>query len=165
MARTKQKKQNIADKAVIARENEKIINDFLLQFAYTLTIGVITIFMYNALTYRNGYGYDAYIFANKISWFAFAVTLVLGILFIALYIIKKNNKYKITSIYSLVTAVVAFWYVGVQEIVHRAPFLKNIFSGNERIIICIFPLLGIALIAEFAVYFVRYYSLNGKKKK
>lgn len=165
MARQKNHVQNIKDKAAVARQNEKIINDILLQFAYTLTIGVISIFMFNALTYRNGYDYSAYVFANKFSWFAFAVTLVLGILFAALYIIKKNNKYKIICIYLFVTSAVSFWYVGVQEIVHRLPFLKNIFSGNESIILCIFPLLGIALVVEFAVYFIRYYKINKRNKK
>ena len=45
MARQKNHVQNTKDKAAAARQNEKIINDFLLQFAYTLTIGVISIFM------------------------------------------------------------------------------------------------------------------------
>ena len=43
MANIKHTKQ---EKAILAKRNEKVINDFLLQFAYTLLIGVITIFAF-----------------------------------------------------------------------------------------------------------------------
>ena len=74
-------------------KNEKVINDFLLQFAYTLMIGVISIFMYNAANFR--YGSGAYDFSNKLMWIVFAISLILCILFAALYKIKSNGKYKI----------------------------------------------------------------------
>lgn len=165
MARQKNHVQNTKDKAAAARQNEKIINDFLLQFAYTLTIGVISIFMYNAANYM--YGYGAYNFSSKLMWSVFAITAVLCIVFAVLYKLKEQNKYKTMSVYSFVTAVIAFWYVGVQEVVYRLKisFLSNFFTGAPKIILCIFPLLGIALVAEFVVYFVRYYKINRKKKK
>jgi magnesium-transporting ATPase (P-type) len=164
MANMKQNKHNnIKEKAIIAKKNEKVINDFLLQFAYTLMIGVISIFMYNAANFR--YGSGAYDFSNKLMWIVFAISLILCILFAALYKIKSNGKYKITSIYALVTALVAFWYVGVQEVVYRLniAFLSKFFTGAPKIILCIFPALGLALVVEFAVYFIRYYSINRKK--
>ena len=164
MANMKQNKHNnIKEKAIIAKKNEKVINDFLLQFAYTLMIGVISIFMYNASNFM--YGDAAYKASNKLMWTAFTITLVLCIAFAVLYILKKQSKHKTLSIYSFVTAVVAFWYVGVQEIVYRLkiPFVSSFFTGTPKIILCIFPMLGIAIIAEFAVYFIRYYKINRKK--
>lgn len=165
MARQKNHVQNTKDKAAVVRQNEKIINDFLLQFAYTITIGVISIFMYNAANYM--YGYGAYNFSSKLMWGVFVITAVLCIVFAVLYKLKEQNKYKTMSVYLFVTAVIAFWYVGVQEVVFilKISFLSNFFTGAPKIILCIFPLLGIALVVEFAVYFVRYYKINRRKKK
>ena len=42
-------------------------------------------------------------------------------------------------------------------------FLSKFFTGAPKIILCIFPALGLALVVEFAVYFIRYYSINRKK--
>ncbi len=169
MAKTRQKKhyRSMTDKAIIARENEKIINDFLLQFAYTLTIGVISIFVYNALGVF-GYGLDVYNGTKTFIWILFALSLAAGISLSVLYKINSKNKLKISAVYSFITAAVTFWYVGLEKIPYALkdviPFMAK-FSGSQRVIFAIFPLLGIALIAEFAVYFVRYYSLNGKKRK
>lgn len=169
MARTKQKRhyQSMTDKAIMARENEKIINDFLLQFAYTLTIGVISIFVYNALGVF-GYGLDVYNSTKALIWVMFGVSLVAGISLAVLYKINGKNKMKISAIYSFITAVVMFWYVGVEKIPYALkefiPFMEK-FAGSQKVIFAAFPLLGIALVAEFVVYFVRYYSLNGRKKR
>ncbi len=164
MAKMKQSKHDsVKEKATLAKRNEKVINDFLLQFAYTLTIGVISIFMYNASNFM--YGDAAYRASNKFMWGLFALTLVLCIAFLVLYILKKQNKHKTLAIYSFATAAVAFWYVGVQEIVYglKVPFVSKFFTGAPKIILCIFPLLGIALAVEFIVYFIRYYKINRKK--
>ncbi len=164
MAKMKQSKHdNIKEKATLAKRNEKVVNDFLLQFAYTLLIGVVSIFMYNAANFM--YGDNGYRASHKLMWGVFAITLVLCIIFAVVYKLNKQNKHKIMSIYSLVTAVVAFWYVGVQEIVYRIkiPFLSNFFTGAPKIVLCIFPILGVALVIEFVVYFVRYYKVNRKK--
>ncbi len=169
MAGTKQKRhyQSMTDKAVMARENEKIINDFLLQFAYTLTIGVISIFIYNALGIF-GYGLDVYNGTRALMWTIFGICFAGGIALTILYIIKGKNRVKISAVYLYATAFVAFWYVGVEKIFFALkgiiPFMEK-FASSQKIIFAIFPLLGIAIIAEFAVYFARYYSLNGKRKR
>ena len=168
MAKSKQTKHEILkDKAYVAKQNEKIINDFLAQFAYTLTIGALSIFVYNAIGAFN-YGLGAYNFTRVFIWIVFAIALAFGILFTSLATIKKKINYKISAIYSFVTAAVAFWYVGVEKIVYYTksfiPLLQK-FSGSQRIVFAIFPMLAVAVVTEFVVYFVRYYSLNGKKKK
>ena len=168
MARAKQKKQfDRSERAVIAKQNEKIINDFLLQFAYTLTMCVITIFAFNALaSYR--YGAGAYTATRFASWTLFVVCLAVGIILTVLYKLKKKDVTKTAAIYSYVTALIMFWYVGVEKIPYYLqnvmPFMSN-FTGTYKTILSLFPLLGIALVAEFVVYFIRYYSLNGKKKR
>ena len=168
MAKTKQNKHEILkDKAVVAKQNEKIINDFLLQFAYTLTIGVISIFVYNA-TGVFQYGMGAYNFTRTFMWVLFAAALVAGITFTVLNIIKGKKPLGLPAVYSFVTSAVAFWFVGVEKVVYYSkaviPFLEK-FASAQKITFAIFPLLGIAIVAEFIVYFARYYSLNSKKKK
>ncbi len=168
MSRSKQKKHfDKPERAVIAKKNEKIINDFLLQFAYTLTICVITIFAFNALGSFK-YGLGAYTATKFISWTLFVVCLAIGIILTVMYKLKNKDVIRTTAIYSYVTAFVMFWYVGVEKIPYYLqnvlPFMSN-FTGTYKVILALFPILGIALVAEFVVYFIRYYSLNGKKKK
>ena len=167
MAKQKKQIQTVKDKAVIAKQNDKIIGDFLLQFAYTLLVGVVSIFVYNSLGLVN-YGLGTYNVTKTIMWALFVISIISGIVLTILTIIKKNNAYKIPAIYSFVTAFVTFWYVGVEKVVFYGksvlPFLNG-FSGSQKILFTAFPLLAVALVAEFTVYFVRYYSLNGKKKK
>lgn len=168
MAKSKQNKHEVfKDKAFVEKQNEKIINDFLVQFAYTLTIGVISIFVYNAIGAFN-YGLAAYNFTKTFVWIAFAFALALGIIFTVMAIIKKKKSLKISAVYSFVTAAIAFWYVGVEKVVYYTksfiPFLEK-FSGSQRIVFAVFPMLAVAVAVEFIVYFVRYYSVNGKKRK
>ena len=116
MARAKQKKQfDRSERAVIAKQNEKIINDFLLQFAYTLTMCVITIFAYNAIAAVN-YGSDTARTMRFISWALFVVCLAVGIILTVVYKLKKKDVTKTAAIYSYVTALIMFWYVGVEKI-------------------------------------------------
>ena len=165
-ASSSQKHNTKAERLTMAAKNEKIINDLLLQFAYTLTLFVLTIFVFNA-TAAYKYGQGAYTTTRSLMWVLFGVGLALGILFVFLYKNKGKASYKTTSVYSFITAAVAFWYVGVEKIPY---YLQNIipffskFVGTYKAVFAMFPLLGIALVAEFAVYFVRYYSLNSKKK-
>lgn len=168
MSRAKSKKQfNRPERAAIAKQNEKIINDFLLQFAYTLTVCVITIFAFNSLGAFK-YGLGAYNAAKFMSWTFFVICLAAGIISTVMYKLKGKDILKTFSIYSYVTAFVMLWYVGVEKIPYYLqniiPFMSK-FIGTYKVILAMFPLLGIALVAEFVVYFVRYYSLNGKKKR
>lgn len=168
MSRSKQKKHfDNSERVVVAKKNEKIINDFLLQFAYTLTICVITIFVFNAMgAYK--YGHGAYTATRFISWTLFVICLALGIISTVMYKLKGKGINKTAAIYSYVTAFVMFWYVGIEKIPYYLqnviPFMSN-FTGTYKVILAMFPLLGIALVAEFVIYFIRYYSLNGKKKR
>lgn len=166
------KQESLRDKAALARKNEKIISDLLLQFAYTLTIGVITIFMYNGICVL-GYGLDTHYsminFMQKVAW----LTFILGVVFAVWYIIKKKNSLKILSIYSFVTTVVSMWYVSdkimdfLSDKLHIT-FMKELYlnhGGITKAILLMFPALGLALAVEFAVYFIRYYKVNRKSKK
>lgn len=168
MSSSKPKKSiDKSERIDIAKKNEKIINDLLLQFAYTLTICVLTIFVFNA-TAEFKYGLSAYDAVRGFMWVLFAAAIITGIIFAVMYKNKNRAGYKTMSIYSFVTAVVAFWYVGVEKIPYYLqnyiPFFSN-FTGTYKVVFAMFPLLGIAVIVEFAVYFVRYYTLNSKKKK
>lgn len=166
MAKSKKHIQNTQDKAAVAKQNEKIINDLLLQFAYTLTVGVISIFVYNAIGMVK-YGVGAYSASVIFMWVLFAISLVGGIASTVLSIIKSKKNIKTLSIYLYITAFVSFWCVGFQKVVVALkgvfPFL-DIFTGPDKIILVLFPMLAVALVVEFVVYFVRYYSLNSKKK-
>lgn len=167
MSASKPKKTNsMADKMSLKQKNEKIINDLLLQFAYTLTICVFTIFIYNA-TVNISYGTGMYYATRGFSWAMVAISLIVGVLCLVLYRKDQKSIQKTVAIYSFVTALVMFWYVGVEKIPYYLqnvmPFFSN-FVGTYKAVTALFPLLGIAVIAEFVVYFVRYYSVNGKKK-
>lgn len=165
MAKQKKHGQDIKDRVILAKQNEKIINDFLLQFAYTLTIGVVTIFMYNGIA-LHGYGYEAHKAMVSFMSAASVVTFILGIIFAVWYKLKDKKSLKTLSVYSFVTAIIALWYIS-DKVVDKIniAFISNLYPTITKAILLIFPLLGIALIVEFAVYFIRYYKLNGKKKK
>lgn len=168
MSRAKQRKHfDKPERAVIAKQNEKIINDFLLQFAYTLTMCVVTIFVFNALGAFK-YGLGAYTTTKFIVWTLFVVCLALGIFSTVMYKLRNKDIQKTSAIYYYITSFVMFWYVGVEKIPYYLqnvlPFMSK-FTGTYKVILALFPLLGIALVAEFVVYFIRYYSLNGKRKK
>ena len=166
MAKMKQTKHDgIKEKAVIAQKNEKVINDFLLQFAYTLLIGVITIFAYNGIA-NISYGVETYESMVSFMKLAAIVMFVIGIISLVWGIIKKKHGFKILSIYSFITTVVFMWYIS-DKIVDfiNVQFLSDLYRsfGSLKIILSLFPLLGIAIVAEFVVYFIRYYKINRKK--
>ena len=83
MARMKlTKHDSIKEKAVLAKRSEKIINDFLLQFAYTLLIGVVTIFAFNGIA-NYSYGGETYLsmtaFMKNAAIIAFVIVFVIDI--------------------------------------------------------------------------------------
>lgn len=156
------KKGNM-DNMTKKQKHEKIINDLLLQFAYTLTAFVLTIIMFNAIA-QFRYGHSGYLAARGFMWALFGVSAALGILFVCLYNTKKSKSgYKTASIYSFVTAVFAFWFVGAEQIPYFLqkfiPFMSN-FTGTYKVVFAMFPILSVAVIVEFVVYFIRYYSSN-----
>lgn len=164
MAKSRKQIHNAQDKAVVAKQNEKIINDLLLQFAYTLTVGVLAIFVYNAIGMVK-YGVGACKVSIVLMWALFILSVVGGIVCTAVGIIKKKKNLRTLEIYLYITAIVSFWVVGFQKVVVLLkgvlPFL-DAFTGHEKIILAMFPMLGIALVVEFVVYFVKYYSINRK---
>ncbi|GEM_PF-2389757 len=143
---------------------EKITNDLLIQFAYTLVVAVLTIFVFNA-TGVFKYGIDTYNFVRGACWVLFALFAVGGVVALIFYKSKDIHKLKTLSIYSFITALVMFWYVGVEKIPYYLkgiiPVLNKV-SGTYKVIFCMFPLLGVAIIAEFVAYFIRYYSSSKK---
>lgn len=146
--------------------SEKIVNDLLLQFAYTLTAFVLTIIMFNAIA-QFRYGHSGYLAARGFMWALFGVSLALGIFFVCLYNNKKSKiGYKTTAIYSFITAAFAFWFVGAEQIPFYLqkiiPFMGK-FTGTYKVVFAMFPILAVAVIVEFAVYFYRYYTLNKNK--
>ena len=167
MSSAKQKRyQNKSEKAIISDKREKLISDLLLQFAYTLTICVLSIFVYNA-TGLVQYGNGVLHATRGILWAVLVASLGLGI-FLTLMVKNKGKvSCKTGAIYSFVTAVIMFWYVAVENIPYflskYIPFFK-MFASRLKILIMIFPLLGVAVILEFALYFIKYYN-TGKEKK
>lgn len=164
MAKMKQSKHDsIREKVSLAKRNEKVINDFLLQFAYTLLIGVVSIFAYNGIA-NISYGYETHIAMIDFMKAIAIITFVIGIVSLIWSIIKKKNGFKILSIYSFITTVFALWCIS-DKIVDKLNigFITNLYPSITKMLLLIFPLLGIALIAEFAVYFIRYYKINRKK--
>lgn len=167
MARMKlTKHDSIKEKAVLAKRSEKIINDFLLQFAYTLLIGVVTIFAFNGIA-NYSYGGETYLSMTAFMKNAAIIAFVIGIVSLVWGIIKKNHGFKILSIYSFVTTIVFMWYVS-HEIVDmiNISFITNLYKsigGIYNFMLLLFPVLGLAVVAEFIVYFVRYYKVNRKK--
>ena len=95
MARMKlTKHDSIKEKAVLAKRSEKIINDFLLQFAYTLLIGVVTIFAFNGIA-NYSYGGETYLSMTAFMKNAAIIAFVIGIASLVWGIIKKNHGFKI----------------------------------------------------------------------
>ena len=95
------------------------------------------------------------------------IAFVIGIASLVWGIIKKNHGFKILSIYSFVTTIVFMWYVS-HEIVDmiNISFITNLYKsigGIYNFMLLLFPVLGLAVVAEFIVYFVRYYKVNRKK--
>ena len=167
MAKMKQTKHdNIKEKAVIAQKNEKVINDFLLQFAYTLLIGVITIFAFNGIA---NYSYGPETYGSMVNFMKIAaiVTFIIGIVSLICGIIKKKHGFKILSIYSFITTVVFMWYISDKIVdMINISFITNLYKsigGIYNFMLLLFPVLGLAVVAEFIVYFVRYYKVNRKK--
>ena len=131
MAKMKQTKHDgIKEKAVIAQKNEKVINDFLLQFAYTLLIGVITIFAYNGIA-NISYGVETYESMVSFMKLAAIVMFVIGIISLVWGIIKKKHGFKILSIYSFITTVVfdfpsyVWYFVFFVRLVSSCEFLHT----------------------------------------
>ncbi len=153
------------NKAVIAKQNERIINDFLLQFAYTLSIGVLTIFIYNGMGIY-AYGAETYGIMKTIVNILAGVSFALGIFSTVWYKLKNKTGYKVLGIYSFITTAISLIYISDKIVgLLKIDIIDNLYPSIERAIFAVFPLLGIALVAEFAVYFIRYYNVNSKKKK
>ena len=166
MAKMKQSRpDNIKEKAILAKRNEKIVNDFLRQLAYTLLIGVVTIFAFNGIA-SYSYGGETYNTMVNFMKGAAIVAFVIGIVSLVWGIINKKHGFKILSIYSFVSTIVFMWYIS-HEIVDaiNITFISDLYSnfGIYKFTLLLFPLLGVAVVAEFAVYFVRYYKINRKK--
>jgi len=81
-------------------------------------------------------------------------------------IIKKKHGFKILAIYSFITTVVFMWYVS-HDIVDmlNISFITDLYRsiGINKFTLLLFPVLGLAIVAEFVVYFIRYYKINHKK--
>ena len=80
---------------------------------------------------------------------------------------KKKNGFKVLSVYSFVTTVVFMCYIS-HEIVDKIniTFITNLYrsiGGIYNFMLLLFPLLGVAIVTEFVVYFIRYYKINRKK--
>ena len=163
MSTAKSERKVNMDNMTKKQKHEKIVNDLLLQFAYTLTAFVLTIIMFNAIA-QFRYGHSGYLMARGFMWTLFGISVALGILFICLYNTKKSKSgFKITAIYSFVTAAFAFWFVGAEHIPFYLqkilPFMSY-FTGTYKVVFAMFPILSLAVIVEFVVYFIRYYSVN-----
>lgn len=143
---------NKVKKAEKIAMEEKIVNDFLLQFAYSIFSAMLLMYIYNGRMFK--YGADICLAMPKVIWVLFGIFAVLGIVFLVLNKTKNNNGYKIASIYSFISAAGMFWCIGFETIFDLL-HLSVPFYSAQRAMISLFIIIGIATVVEFVMYFVR----------
>lgn len=131
---------------------EKIVNDFLLQFAYSIFAAMLLMYIYNGRMFK--YGADICLAMPKVIWVLFGIFLVLGIVFMWLHKTKDVSGYKVASIYSFISAAGMFWCIGFEtffDLLH----ISVPFYSAQRAMLSLFVIIGIATVIEFVMYFVR----------
>ena len=147
-------------------KSEKISNDFLLQFAYSIASSIVLLFVYNASLFRYGGGIGSAM--PKVLWVLFGIFVLLGSYYICMWRKTDRNGFKITAIYMFVTAVGFFWCVGLQQIPYYLKrFIPSLsyFANTERLMRILFILLGLSVIVEIVVYLLRTKSADGGRTK
>lgn len=131
---------------------DKIVNDFLLQFTYSILGAMLLMYIYNGRLFK--YGSSVGNAMPALIWTLFGIFAVLGIIFVYLYKNKNNNTYKVISIYMFVSCAGMFWCIGFETLFN----LFNIvvpFYNAKRAMEVLFIILGVSVVVEFIVYFIR----------
>lgn len=155
-------KQNRAAKI---SKSEKITNDFLLQFAYSIILFMVVTYIYNA-SVRLSFGWEMSEPVMRAGMVLCAVSALAGIAFAVLAKLKGRNGFKITSIYCFVTAAAMGWCCVLEKILYRFPAIWS-HINRIRMILMMFGFIALSVVVELAVYFIRIYRLKhaGKKRK
>lgn len=140
------------DKAIKSITKEKIVNDFLLQFTYSIFAAMLLMYIYNGRMFKYGNGVGAAMPA--IIWTLFAIFAVLGIYFVYKYKTKRKSGFKTAAIYMFVSAAGMFWCIGFETVMNifniRIPFYNA-----RRAMLLLFCVIGLSAVIELIVYFVR----------
>ncbi len=142
-------KENKAKKAAI---QEKIVNDFLLQFTFSIVSAMLLLYIYNGRLFK--YGSSVGNSMPAFIWTLFAVFAVLGIIFTYFYKNKGKGSFKVAAIYMFVLCAGMFWCIGFETLFN----LFNIvipFFNVKRAMEALFILIGISVVVEFVIYFIR----------
>ncbi len=148
---------NKVKKAELIAKEEKIVNDFLLQFAYSIFSAMLLMYIYNGRMFK--YGADICLAMPAIIWTLFGIFAVLGIVFTVLHKLKDKGSYKIAAIYMFISAAGMFWCIGFETLFDLLHISIPLYSA-QRAMLSLFIIIGIATVVEFVMYFVRYAKLK-----
>lgn len=139
-------------KAQNALKEEKIVNDFLLQFAYSIFATMLLMYIYNGRMFK--YGADICVAMPAVIWILFGVFAVLGIVFMFLHKAKDKGGFKTAAIYMFITAGGMFWCIGFETLFDLLK-ISVPFYNAQRAMLSLFVIIAVATVIEFIMYFVR----------
>lgn len=145
------------DKALKNLTKEKIVNDFLLQFTYSIFAAMLMLYIYNGRMFKYGAGIGTAMPA--IIWTLFGIFAVLGIYFIYMYKTKQRSGFKTAAVYMFISAAGMFWCIGVETFMNISR-ISLPFYNARRAMLVLFMVIGIATVVEFIAYFVRYAKIK-----
>lgn len=139
-------------KAKKAAIQEKIVNDFLLQFSFSIFSAMLLMYIYNGRLFK--YGSAIGNFMPALIWTLFVVFAVLGIFFTYLYKNKSKNSFKVASIYMFILCAGLFWCIGFETLFNITNIVVPFYNAKRSMEV-LFILIGISIVAEFVIYFIR----------
>lgn len=145
------------DKALKNLTKEKIVNDFLLQFTYSIFAAMLMLYIYNGRMFK--YGAEIGTAMPAIIWTLFGIFAVLGIYFICMYKTKQKSGFKTAAVYMFISAAGMFWCIGVETFMNISR-ISLPFYNARRAMLVLFMIIGIATVVEFIAYFVRYAKIK-----
>ncbi len=140
------------EKALKTVTKEKIVNDFLLQFTYSIFAAMLLMYIYNGRMFKYGNGIG--LAMPAIIWTLFGIFAVLGIIFVYKYKTNEKNGFKTAAIYMFISAAGMFWCIGFETIMD----LFNItipFYNARKMMLVLFIAIAASAVVEFVMYFVR----------
>ncbi len=139
-------------KAKKAAMQEKIVNDFLLQFTFSILSAMLLMYIYNGRLFK--YGSSVGNSMPAFIWILFGVFAVLGIIFTYLYKNKGKNGFKVAAIYMFILCAGMFWCIGFETLFNLFNIVVPFFNA-KRAMEALFILIGVSVVVEFVIYFIR----------
>ncbi len=139
------------------QRKDKILKDFLLQFTYTIVLTIILTVVYNAMIV--GFNNVPFIAVINTLW-GMAYTMLAGtVVMFGLYFYTKKKLFMTIGFYVLAAFLFFAWLTIFQramvEVARAVPSL-DIFANTYRLMQAMFILLGAAVVAEAAAYYLRF---------